>query len=83
MKKTIYWSVESNGHIEYYFDKDKMFNDWGNAKNLIKNMEKWSLRFYSLEVEITDDMILLMLNGRFSHNLFPNYYNAKMIYANQ
>jgi len=83
MKKTIYWSVEKNGHAEYYFDKNKMFNDWGNTKHLLENIDRYGLHFYSLETEITDDLILFMINGRFSHNLLPDYRNAKMIYADQ
>jgi len=79
MRKTIYWSVTNDGHTYYYFDKKQMLADWGNAKHLLKNIEKYDIRFYSLDTEITDEMILDLLNGKFSHCVFPNYRSARLI----
>ena len=80
MKKTIYWSVErKNGHANYYFDKNKMLSDWGNAKHLLSSIEKFGIVFYSLDTAITDDLILSLLNGEFRHNMLPDYRKAKLI----
>jgi len=79
MKRTIYWSVNrANGHAHYYFDKDQMFRDWGSAKRLMNHIEQFNIVFYALETEITDEFILELLNGEFTHCMLPNYRGAKM-----
>lgn len=83
MKRMLYWSVERNSNsVNYHFDKNEMLKDWGNAKHFLENVEKYDVVFYELETEITDELVLNLLNGIFSHCMLSNYRHAKLIDVN-
>jgi hypothetical protein len=73
----VYWIAHSSsGIITYYLSKEKMLKT-AKALNDIGYMDHYKM--YELETEFNDEILLALLNEKFTHSMFHNYEDAKRI----
>jgi hypothetical protein len=78
IKTALYWTVTDNKIARYEYE-----NPVEEIKEILSKFPSFQDRHvvvYRLDVLISLDDIMLMLNGKFNHCMFPNYMDAELIF---